>query len=172
MSTQTASSPVRPQPAAGNKTTVTADPDAPTIVISRTFAAPAALVFEATTRPEHITRWWGCGAMKMTVCEVDLRVGGAYRYVLEDADGQIYAWHGTYREIRAPERLVFTEVFEGFPDAEAVNTAIYREEGGRTTLTTTVLHQSMAHRDGHFQAMGDGTNATYDRLEALLKSMM
>jgi len=173
MSTQTVSSPVRPLSAAGAKTSVTVDPDAPTIVIRRRFAAPAALVFEATTRPEHVTRWWGCGAMKMTVCEIDLRVGGSYRYVVEDTDGQIYGWHGTYQAVDAPTRLAFSEVFEGFPDAESFNTATYVERDGHTTLTTTVVHRTMAHRDGHIASgMERGVIETYDRLAALLKSML
>ena len=92
------------------------------ILITRTFDAPAARVFDAWTTPEHVRQWWGSDDAPMVECDIDLRVGGAWRYVTRGTDGTEFAWHGTYREVERPGRLVSTEVFEGFPDAEAVNT--------------------------------------------------
>jgi uncharacterized protein YndB with AHSA1/START domain len=142
------------------------------IVITRVFDAPAKLVFEAMTNPEHVRRWWGLRSSTFVVCDIDFRVGGEWRYVLREEDGSEFGWHGKYREIEAPHRLVSTEVFEGFPDAESVNTVTLVEEDGQTTLTTTVLHQSQEYRDGHINSgMEGGMQETFDRLEELLRSL-
>lgn len=142
------------------------------IVISRMFNAPAQLVFEAMTKPEHVRRWWGLRGSTMTMCDIDLRVGGAWRYVLREEDGSEVGFHGTYREIEAPNRVVSTEVFEGFPDAESVNTVTLTEEDGKTTFTNRILHQNRAYRDGHLNSgMEPGMQQTFDRLEELLASM-
>ena len=115
------------------KLEVIADPDKPTIVTRRTFDAPRALVFDAWTKPELMKRWLGPRALEMVLCEVDLRVGGGYRYVHRAPDGQEFGFHGTYREIARPDRLVSTFVFELFPDAEAVDTLELEERDGKTT---------------------------------------
>ena len=99
------------------------------IVITRVFDAPAALVFRAWTTPELVRRWWGFETSPLVICDIDLRIGGSWRYVTRDPDGTELGWHGEYREIDAPHRIVSTEVFEGYPDAESVNTAGAR--GGR-----------------------------------------
>ena len=87
---------------------------------------PRELVFEAMTKPEHVRRWWGCldDGYSVTVCEIDLRVGGAWRFVGRGPEGQYPAFYGVYREIDAPGRLVYTEIFEPFPDVESVVTQI------------------------------------------------
>jgi len=141
------------------------------IVITRVFDAPARLVFEAWTTPEHVRRWWGTEAAPLVVCDIDLRVGGSWRYVMRDGGGE-QGWHGTYREIGAPHRLVSTEVYEGFPDAEALDTLTLVEEGGKTTLTVNVLHATHENRDGHLNSgMEEGMQKTLDRLEELLRSL-
>ncbi len=139
------------------------------IQIERFFDAPPALVFEAWTTPEHVTRWWGVRQAPMVSCEIDLRVGGGWRYVSRLPDGTELGWHGTYREVERPDRLVSTEVFEGFPDAESLNTAVFAEHDGGTALSITVLHQSRENRDGHLASgMETGLQQSLDDIERLL----
>ena len=90
------------------------------------------------TKPEHVRRWWGRldDRYSVPVCEIDLRPGGAWRFVGRGPEGD-FAFHGVYREIAAPERLVFTEIYEPFPDVESVVTSVLTEEGGKTRLTVT-----------------------------------
>ena len=138
------------------------------IQITRTFDAPADVVFQAWTTPEYVRQWWSDDANPVIACDIDLRVGGAWRYATRAGDGTELGWHGTYREIEAPGRLVATEVFEGFPDAEAVNTLTLTEHGGTTTLSVTVRHTSKEHRDGHVESgMETGMQRALDRLEDL-----
>ncbi|WP_217923461.1 SRPBCC family protein [Miltoncostaea oceani] len=135
------------------------------IVITRSFDAPAAAVFRAWTTPDLVRRWWGFPTSEWVVCDIDLRVGGTWRYVTRE-DGVEVGFHGEYREIDAPVRLVSTEVFEGFPDAEALDTLVLEERDGVTTLTITVLHQLPEHRDGHIASgMEHGMQVSFDRLE-------
>lgn len=139
------------------------------ILITRVFDAPAALVWEAMTRPEHVRRWWGWETSPLVVCDIDLRVGGSWRYVSREPDGTEFGWHGTYKELDGPHRLVSTEVFEGFPDAGSVNTMTLTERDGTTTLTTMVLHESNEYRDGHINSgMEGGMQHSFNRLEDLL----
>ena len=136
------------------------------IRITRTFDAPADVVFQAWTTPEYVRQWWSDDDNPVLVCDIDLRVGGGWRYVTRTGDGSELGWHGTYREIEAPGRLVATEVFEGFPDAEAANTLTLTEADGTTTLAVTVLHASKANRDGHVESgMETGMQLALDRLE-------
>ena len=136
------------------------------ILITREFAAPRHLVYRAWTTPELIKRWWPANRGKMTVAEVDLRVGGRWRYVMIADGGLEVAFHGEYREIVPNERLVSTEVFELVPDAEAVDTLTLTEQGGRTTLTILVQHQARAHRDAHIESgMEAGLQDALDLLE-------
>jgi len=109
--------------APSQKLEVIVAPDKPTIVTRRTVDAPRALVFDAWTKPEYIKRWLGPRNMEMVVCDVDLRVGGGYRFVHRTPDGQEFGFHGTYREISRPDRLVSTYVFELFPDLAARRSA-------------------------------------------------
>ena len=138
------------------------------IQIVRLFDAPAAHVFAAWTTPEHVRRWWGSDEHPLTVCDIDLRVGGNWRYAM-NMNGTEYAWHGTYQDIDAPTRLVSSEVFEGFPDGEALNTLTLTEHDGVTTLTVNVHHTSTANRDGHIASgMEAGMQRTLNALDDLL----
>ena len=137
------------------------------IQITRVFDAPAAIVFEAWTTPELVRRWWGSDDHPLTVCDIDLRVGGDWRYAMT-MNGAELGWHGTYRAITAPHRLVSTEVFEGYPDGEAVNTLTLDEADGTTTLTVVVQHQTKENRDGHIASgMEAGMQRTLDQLDSL-----
>ncbi|HEX6658987.1 MAG TPA: SRPBCC domain-containing protein, partial [Ilumatobacter sp.] len=122
------------------------------ILITRQFDAPAALVWEALTRVEHVKRWWGPEWCPITSAEIDLRVGGGWRYVCRMDDGTELGWHGEYREIDPGRSITSTEVFEGFPDAESLNTMTLTETDGVTTLQTLVRHKSQEFRDGHINS--------------------
>ena len=144
------------------------------IVLSRVFNAPRRLVFEAWTNPEHVKQWYGCSIMTMPICEIDLRVGGAYRYVMRDPGGINHTMQSAYREITPPARLVYTEryVTEGFTSNDALVTVLFAEHDGMTTLTSTILHQSKADRDAHIATgMEAGAAETLDRLAALVAQM-
>ncbi len=151
------------------RTSIVARPDEPTIVMSRLLDAPRRLVFEAWTRPAHLTRWWVPPDSTLPVCEVDLRPGGAYRFVERGADGREFGFSGVYREVVPGERLVYTERFDGAPQAEALVTMTLAEEGGKTRLTGVVLHQTLANRDAHFAAVEQGAVAAIDRLAEHLR---
>jgi uncharacterized protein YndB with AHSA1/START domain len=142
------------------------------IVMTRAFAAPRRLVFDAWTKPELVRRWLlGPDGWSMPVCEIDLRVGGAYRWVWRrDKDGTEMGVGGVYREIAAPERLVATEKFdEAWYPGEAVNTVALVERSGKTTMTQTTLYESREARDKALQSgMADGVEASYNRLDAVL----
>jgi uncharacterized protein YndB with AHSA1/START domain len=145
------------------------------IVMSRVFDAPRSLVFDAWTKPELLKRWLGVrGGWSMVVCEVDLRVGGAYRFVWRGPDGAEMGMGGVYREIVPPERLVATESFDDpwYP-GEAVDTTVLVEEGGKTTATTTVLYESEEIRDAVLESgMTRGVAESYDTLAAYLASIV
>jgi uncharacterized protein YndB with AHSA1/START domain len=138
------------------------------ILITREFDAPAHLVYQAYTTPEHIRRWWHAKRGEMTVAEVDLRVGGGWRYVMVTPDGTEVAFHGEFREIVPNERIVSTEVYEAMPGAEALDTVTFTEVDGRTTLTNLVQLPTKAHRDGYIESgMEDGLQDALDLLEEL-----
>jgi len=137
------------------------------IVLTRLFDAPRHLVFDAMTKPEHVRRWWGMlgEGYSVPVCEIDLRPGGAWRFVNKHPHGEA-AFHGVYREIRRPDRLVYTEIFDPFPDAESVVTTIFAEEAGKTRMTATAVYPSLEVRDMVIQTgMEKGAAVSYDRLE-------
>ena len=142
-------------------------------LISRVFDAPAALVWDAITKPEHVRRWYGLRAMEMTVCEIDLRPGGKWRYAqTAPGGGDEFAFSGEYREIDAPNRLVSTEEFEAMPGTGYLVTVTLTEVDGKTTLTSHLQYQKQEHRDGHLQSgMEVGMNETYQRLDELLTTM-
>ncbi|HEV8524692.1 MAG TPA: SRPBCC family protein [Terriglobales bacterium] len=146
------------------------------IVMTRDFDAPRRLVFDAFTKPELVKRWLlGPPGWSMPVCEIDLRVGGKYRYVWRrDSDGTDMGMGGVYREIVAPERVVATEKFdEAWYPGEAVGTLVLVEQGGRTTVTQTVLYESREARDDVLKSgMESGVAASYDRLAELLVSTL
>jgi uncharacterized protein YndB with AHSA1/START domain len=144
------------------------------IVLTRTFKTPRALVWDAVTKPEHVRRWYGCSAFTFSTCEIDLRVGGAYRYTMRTTDGVEHTMTGVYREIVAPERIVHTERYEttGFTSPDALVTMTLIEQGGRTRLQSVILHPNKDSRDAHVNSgMENGARETFDRLEALLATL-
>jgi uncharacterized protein YndB with AHSA1/START domain len=141
------------------------------ILITRSFDAPADLVFKAYTTPALVKRWWGFETSEWLVCEVDLRVGGQWRYVTRDQDFEV-GFHGEFREIDAPRRLVSTEVYEGFPDGEALDIVTLDEVDGVTTMTVLVQHSCQEHRDAHINSgMEGGMQISYNRLEDVVRQM-
>jgi uncharacterized protein YndB with AHSA1/START domain len=143
------------------------------IVMSRVFNAPRHLVWDAFTRPELVKRWLlGPDGWSMPVCEIDLRVGGSYRYVWRHTDGREMGMGGVYREIEIPERVVATEKFdEAWYPGDAVGTLLLVEQAGRTTVTQTMLYDSRQTRDAVLKSpMETGVAASYDRLETLVLS--
>jgi uncharacterized protein YndB with AHSA1/START domain len=143
------------------------------IQMTRLFSAPRHLVFEAMTKPEHVRQWWGRlgEGYSVPVCEIDLRVGGAWRFVNRHPRGEA-AFHGEYREITPPSRLVFTEIFEEFPDTVSVVTTEFADEGGKTRMTATVRYPSLEVRDMVLATgMSRGAGISYDRLDDLVASM-
>src|SRR5918992_3646498 len=125
------------------------------ILITREFDAPKHLVYKAWTTPDLVKRWWTAKRGEATVCEIDLRVGGKWRYVMVTEDGQEVGFHGEYREIVPHERIVSTEAFEGIPDADAhasLNTTTFHEADGRTTLAILVRHKTKEGRDAHIES--------------------
>jgi uncharacterized protein YndB with AHSA1/START domain len=144
------------------------------IVMTRDFDAPRRLVFEALIRPEFLKRWLlGPPGWTMTVCDVDLRVGGTYRYVWKNEAGHEMGMGGVYREVVPGERIVSTEKFDqSWYPGGAVGTIELVEKDGRTTLTSTILYDSKDARDAVLQSpMEQGVAAGYDRLDDVLSSM-
>ena len=146
------------------------------IVMTRVLDAPRKLVFDAFTKPELVKRWLlGPPGWSMPVCQIDLRVGGKYRYVWrKDSDGTEMGMGGVYREIVVPERLVTTERFdEAWYPGEAVGTLVLVEQRGRTTVTQTMRYESREARDAVLKSgMEKGVAASYDRLADLLASTL
>ena len=142
------------------------------IAMTRAFDAPRHLVFDAWTKPDLVMRWLGPRDWPLVVCEIDLRVGGAYRFVARGRDGTEMGWSGVYREIVAPERLVHTEAFdERWYPGDALVTTVLAEHDGKTTVTSTVLYQSREARDAVLKSpMESGVAESYDRLDELLAS--
>lgn len=143
------------------------------IAMTRIFDAPRHLVFEAWSKPELVKRWlYGPDDWRLAVCEMDLRVGGATRFVWRDRDGKEMGMSGVFREIAPPDRLVFTEIWdEDWTGGEALNTITFTEHAGKTTLTQTVLYSSRGARDGALKTgMEHGAAVSYDRLAELLRS--
>ena len=142
------------------------------ILITREFDAPKELVYKAWTTPEVVRRWWSAKRGEVTVAEIDLRVGGTWRYVMIADGGMEVGFHGEYREIVPNERLVSTEVYEGMPDAEALDTLTLSESEGRTTMTILVQHATKEHRDAHIESgMEDGMQDALDLLEQVAVSL-
>ena len=158
-----------------NRATVTAQGDTQ-IVIARDFDAPPHLVWKAWTTPELIRQWWTARRGEATVCEMDLRVGGKWRYVMVTPGGQEVGFHGECLEIVPNERLVSTEAFEGIPDADAnasTNTMTLTPlDGGRTRLEILVEHKNKEGRDMHLASgMEDGLQDALDLLEGLARDL-
>jgi uncharacterized protein YndB with AHSA1/START domain len=144
------------------------------IQITRDFNAPRKLVFDAYTKPELVRKWlFGPPGWTFDVCEIDLRVGGKYRYVWRMPPDTVMGMGGVYREIKAPERIVSTEKFDDpwYP-GEAIGTVVMTESGGKTLVTTTLVYESQEIRDGVLKSpMESGMGMSYDRLAQLVESL-
>ena len=139
------------------------------IVMSRTFSAPRELVWEALSRPEHIRRWYGPRSETMTICEIDFRVGGKWRFVLESEGGGGCAFRGEFRRIERPETIVQTSEYEDMAGHISLETITLSEQNGRTTMTTLCQFDSTEDRDGMlYSGMEEGAGESYDRMEELL----
>ena len=139
------------------------------ILITREFDAAPHLVYRAWTTPELVARWWHGDQGSVTSIDIDLRVGGRWRYVMVANDGSEAAFHGDYREVVPDQRLVTTEVFEGAPDNEAVTTATFTDMGGRTRVEILVHHASKQARDAHLEfGMESGLQRALELVEALI----
>lgn len=141
------------------------------ILITREFDAPAELVFDVWTTPEHVRNWWGWESDQMKVCEIDLRVGGGYRFVAGDGERDV-AFRGVYQEIDRPHRLVATEVYEPYPEAESVNTLTLEEHEGVTRMTIRVEYPNKEARDATIASgMESGLQHSLDRADRVLASL-
>jgi uncharacterized protein YndB with AHSA1/START domain len=142
------------------------------VVLTRVFDAPRHLVFDALTKPELLKRWYGPSGWSLVVCEVDLRVGGRWRFVVHRPDGKAIGQRGVYREIVAGERLVNTESWEDWEPGETLVTTILVEQGGKTTLTSTVRFPSQEVRDTILESgLAHGATEGYDKLAEMLASV-
>jgi uncharacterized protein YndB with AHSA1/START domain len=143
------------------------------IRMTRLFDAPRQLVFEAMTKPEHVKQWWGRlgEGYSVPVCEIDLRPGGKWRFVNRHPQGEA-VFYGEYREINPPSRVVFTEIYEPFPESVSVVTALLSDEAGKTRFTATVRYPSREVRDMVMgTGMAHGAGISYDRLEDLVAEL-
>jgi len=148
------------------------------ILITREFDAPKHLVYQAYTTPDLVKRWWHANRGEVTLVEIDLRVGGSWRYVMVTGDGTEVGFHGEYREIVPDQRLVSTEVYEGLPegvsehDAATLNTATFAEVAGRTILTLLIQAKSKVSRDAIIESgMEDGLQDALELLEQVAVSI-
>jgi uncharacterized protein YndB with AHSA1/START domain len=143
------------------------------IVSVRVVDAPRRIAFDAWTNPTHVSKWLlGPEGWTMPVCEVDLRAGGAWRYVWRKSDGQEMAMSGTYKEVSPPNRVVWTETW-GPEWPESVNTAVFTESGGQTTITLTMTYASKDVGDAALKTgMTGGMDTSFDRLDNLLKTLV
>ena len=141
------------------------------IVLTRVFDAPRQLVYDAFSKPELLKRWFGPRGWSLSVCEVDLRVGGGFRFVLRGPDGQEMGMRGVYKELQPPERSVHMESFDDFPGESQV-TGVFTEQYGRTTLTATVQYPSKEVRDAVLKSgMEHGAAESYDKLAELFAGL-
>jgi uncharacterized protein YndB with AHSA1/START domain len=154
--------------ASGDKLTLTTPSDRE-IVMTRIFDAPRDLVFEAHSSCEHLARWWGPRKYEVASCDVDFRPGGAWR-IVHRAPGEEHGFHGEFREIVPPERIVWTFEWEGLPGHVSVDTITFEEHDGKTTTTVNSLFDTVEDRDGMLQSgMESGAAETWDRLAEYLE---
>jgi uncharacterized protein YndB with AHSA1/START domain len=138
------------------------------IVMTRVFNAPRQMIYDAWTKPELLKRWFGPRGWSLVVCEIDLRVGGKWRFVLRGPDGNEMGMGGVYRELAPPERDVHTEKFDDYP-GESLVTGVLVENDGKTTMTATILYPSQEVRDIVVKSgMEHGAAESYDRLAEML----
>ena len=153
-------------------TTTFTTPSDREVVMARVFDAPRTLVWDAHTNPEHVRQWMlGPDGWTMPVCEIDLRPGGGWHFVWRKSDGTEMGMRGAYREVRPPERLVHTESW-GPEWPETLNTTVFTEKAGKTTMTATILYPSKEARDAALKTgMKEGASQSYDRLAEYLVSL-
>lgn len=162
------------RPAANRDSFQVTTPSDAEIRMTRLFNAPPQLVFDVMSRPEHVREWWGNlgEGYSVPVCEIDFRVGGAWRFVSRHPNGDA-EFYGTYLEIDAPHRIVFTEIYAPFPDSPSTVTSVLTEENGKTRMTATVRYSSKDVRDMVIASgMAKGAGISYDRLEDLLARLV
>jgi len=139
------------------------------VVLTRAFDAPATLVFDALTQPDWLKRWYGPTGWSLVVCEIDLRVGGAWHFVSRRPDGKQIGQLGVYREIEKPERIVNTEKWEDWDAGETLVTTVLTEHEGKTTFQSTILFPSQEVRDTVLKAgLEHGAEDEYNRLAEAL----
>jgi uncharacterized protein YndB with AHSA1/START domain len=157
---------------ADNTLTVTTPSDRE-IVLSRTFDAPRELVFEAHTSCEHMRNWWGPRKYEVDSCEIDFRPGGSWRITHKSVEGpEEHGFHGEFREIVRPERIVWTFEWDGLPGHVSVETLTLDEQDGKTTLTARSVYDTVEDRDGMLQSgAADGAAETWDRLDEYLETL-
>ena len=154
------------------KLEIVAEPGKQTIVMTRAFDAPRALVFKALTDPKLISSWWGPRSHTTKVITMEPKPGGAWRFVSRDGEGNEFGFHGAYREIVAPERYAYTFEFEGMPGYVSLEVISLDERGGKTTLTNTAYFHTVEDRDGMLATgMESGATDSMDRLEELLATL-
>jgi uncharacterized protein YndB with AHSA1/START domain len=141
------------------------------IVTTRKFDAPLELVFDVWTNPEHVRNWFAPFADEVTECSIDLRVGGSYHIVFVTPDGKECSFRGTFLEVEPPTRTVATWLFEGWPDADAVETVELHEKDGVTTLTMTMVFSDQAGR-AHMTGENGGQQSSFDKMEDYLRSLV
>jgi uncharacterized protein YndB with AHSA1/START domain len=142
------------------------------IVFTRIFDAPRELVFETHTTCEHMSRWWGPRRYELSFCDIDFREGGAWRMVHRGADGAEFGFHGEFREIVRPQRITWTFEFEGAPGHVSLQTVVFEEHDGKTTLTSTATYDSKEERDAVLESgMTEGAAETWDRLDEYLEEL-
>jgi uncharacterized protein YndB with AHSA1/START domain len=140
------------------------------ILTTRSFDAPIALVFDVLTKPEHVRHWFAPFECEVTECSIDLRVGGSYHIVFVTGEGREMSFRGTYSEVEPPTRTVATWLFDGWPDADALESVDLHESDGVTTLTMLLAFRDQGGRD--HMAKHDGQEDSYDKLEDYLRSLL
>ena len=155
-----------------NKLDLIAEPGMHSIVITRDFNARRDLVFKAFTDPALIPQWWGPKIYTTIVDKMDVRMGGLWRYIQRDADGNEFGFRGVYHQITSPERLVYTFEYEGMPGHILLETILLEEHNGKTRVIDTSVFQSVEDRDGMISSgMEGGANESWERLDELLKTL-
>jgi len=153
-----------------SKTNIIAEQGKQEIVITRIFDAPRDLVFRTYTNPATVPDWWGPSSMTTTVDRMEVKKGGVWRYVQRESNGHVHAHNGVYHEVAAPERIVNTYEYEGFPGSVGLVTTTFEElPGGKTKFSEVTLYPSVEVREGVLQSgMTEGAMELFDRLEELL----
>jgi uncharacterized protein YndB with AHSA1/START domain len=156
--------------ASGSNTLTVSTPSDREIVMSRVFDAPRELVFEAHSSCEHMSNWWGPRKYEVASCEIDFRPGGEWQIVHRGPGGEEHGFHGEFREILRPERIVWTFEYEGMPGHVSVETLTLEEHDGKTTVRATSVLDTIEDRDGMLESgMESGAAESYDRLDAYLE---